>query len=187
MDDEDLFAGATREFTTRLAAVGDDQWGDATPNAEWDVRAVVNHVVGELLWMPPLLGGATVEDVGGRLDGDVLGDDPRAAWEAALTAAGEAAAAADPTATVHLSYADVPAGQYVSEVGADVLVHTWDLARAVGADEQLPPTLVAQVAEWFAGVEEAWRAAGAIGDRVPVPDGADDQTRLLAAFGRVAT
>ncbi|MGH9119879.1 MAG: maleylpyruvate isomerase N-terminal domain-containing protein [Acidimicrobiales bacterium] len=53
MRDGDLFAGATSAFGARLATTADDQWGNATPNADWDVRALVNHVVGELLWTCP--------------------------------------------------------------------------------------------------------------------------------------
>ena len=35
---------------------------------------------------------------------------------------------------VHLSYGDVPADHYVNEVATDLLIHGWDLARAIGAD-----------------------------------------------------
>ncbi len=69
---------------------------------------------------------------------------------------------------------------------ADHLIHAWDLARAIGADERLDPELVDACAAWFAPVEEAYRGAGAIAGRPPVPDGADAQTRLLAMFGRRA-
>ena len=66
----------------------------------------------------------------------------------------------------------------------DVLVHTWDLARATGQDEVLDP---AEVRRMFDGIEdhdEAMRESGHYGPKVTVPDGADDQTRLLAFLGR---
>ena len=56
--------------------VGEDQWGAPTPCADWDVRELVNHVAGEDLWTAPLLEGSTIEEVGDRFDGDLLGDDP---------------------------------------------------------------------------------------------------------------
>jgi uncharacterized protein (TIGR03086 family) len=183
---DELFNAATDAFGARLESTGGDQWSAATPNDEWDVRALVNHVAGEVLWVPPLLAGSTIADVGDRLDGDLLGDDPAAVWIAGLAEARRAAADADPDAIVHLSYGDVKAGQYLFEVGADVLVHTWDLARATGGNESLPPALVEQVATWFAGVEDLWRGAGVIGPRVDVGEGADAQTTLLAGFGRDA-
>jgi uncharacterized protein (TIGR03086 family) len=74
----------------------------------------------------------------------------------------------------------------VWQLTADHLVHGWDLARAVGGDERLDPELVDAVSEWFAGREETYRASGIIGPRPELPDDADAQTRLLAAFGRRA-
>jgi uncharacterized protein (TIGR03086 family) len=69
---------------------------------------------------------------------------------------------------------------------ADHLVHGWDLARAIGADERLDPELVDACARWFTEMEDGYRSSGAIGPRPEAPPGADPQTRLLAAFGRTA-
>src|SRR5687768_16642542 len=80
----ELFNRATQEFDDRVQAVRADQWGDPTPDTEWDVRTLVNHLVVEQLWVPETLAGRTVEEVGGRLDGDHTGDDPIASWERAL-------------------------------------------------------------------------------------------------------
>ena len=55
---------------------------------------------------------------------------------------------------------------------------------AHGVDDTLDPEAVHAVAEWFEPTEELWREAGVIGPRVPVPDDADEQTRMLAMFGR---
>ena len=80
-------AGAIDGFGERLKVVGAAQWEAATPCGDWDVRTLVNHVVGELLWLPPLLAGQTIAEVGDRFDGDVLGDDPLATFVAAAAAA----------------------------------------------------------------------------------------------------
>jgi hypothetical protein len=74
----------------------------------------------------------------------------------------------------------------VSQLFADHLIHAWDLARAVGADERLDPELIDACAAWFASMEKTYRAIGAIGDRPETPPDADAQTKLLAAFGRTA-
>jgi len=81
------FASAMAEFDRRVRAVRPEQWHNPTPCTEWDVRALVNHLVAEQLWAPLLLDGATVEDVGDRFDGDQLGADPVAAWASAAAAA----------------------------------------------------------------------------------------------------
>jgi uncharacterized protein (TIGR03086 family) len=87
---------------------------------------------------------------------------------------------------VDLSSGPTPAREYVSQLFADHLVHAWDLARAIGADERLDPELVAACADWFASMEELYRSIGAIGPRPEIPPGADAQATLLAAFGRTA-
>lgn len=186
-DIRDLHRRAVEGFGARVRAVGDDQWELPTPCSDWDVRALVNHVVGESLWTVPLMEGATIADVGDRFDGDVLGDDPKAAWESSAGPAVEAMAADGAIdRTVHLSFGDTPASEYASQLFADHLIHAWDLARATGGDERLDPELVDACAEWFAAMEPLYRGVGAIGERKAVVDGADPQTKLLAMFGREA-
>lgn len=185
MDLIDLYRQSVAGFTDRVRQVRPDQWSAPTPCTEWDVHALVNHIVYEERWMPPLFAGATIAEVGDRFEGDQLGDDPAAS---AAEAAQEAdAAVAEPGAldrTVHLSFGDFPGSEYLYQLLADHLVHAWDLAAAIGADRALHPAAVAECARWFAPVEDAYRGSGAIGPRVEVPPDASEQDRLIAAFGR---
>src|SRR3954471_20256222 len=66
---------ATAHFGDLVQKVGSDQWESATPCSDWDVRALVNHLVYEARWAPPLLAGRTIADVGDQFDGDLLGAD----------------------------------------------------------------------------------------------------------------
>src|SRR5438876_32425 len=74
---------SVEEFSARVSQIRDDQWEAGTPDTEWNVRDLVNHVLAENLWAPPLLAGSTISDVGDRFDGDVLGPDPKGSWLAA--------------------------------------------------------------------------------------------------------
>lgn len=181
----ELHARAVEEFLTRVDAVAPDAWGRPTPCTEWDVRTLVNHVVGEERWAVPLLEGRTIAEVGDSLDGDLLGADPRSAAERAGRAA--VAAFATPGAadrTVHLSFGDTPASEYAWQLFTDHLVHGWDLAAATDGNTELDDDLVRACADWWAGREELYRGAGAVAERVDVPPGASPQDRLLASFGR---
>ena len=187
MDIPAMFGRAVAEFDARVRQIGDHQWQAATPDEDWTVRDLVNHLAGEDLWAPPLLAGSTIAEVGDRFEGDVLGAEPKAAWAAASAAAVRAAGedgAMD--RIVHLSFGDFPGSEYTLQLFADHVIHAWDLARAIGADEHLDDELVASCATWFEAVEEAHRGAGAIAERPPVPGHADAQTLLLARFGRRA-
>jgi uncharacterized protein (TIGR03086 family) len=182
-----LYHRCADEFDTVVAQIGPDQWNRPTPCGDWDVRAVLNHIVGESLWLPELLGGRTIADVGDAFDGDLLADDPAHSWRTADAAARTAAAAVDEARPVALSFGTVPAAEYLRQVAADHLIHAWDLAQGIGVDRRFPDEVVTEVALWFAGAEEGYRAAGAIGPQIPVAPGADPQTRLLARFGRRRT
>jgi len=185
MELADLHRRSVESWRSRLEAVGDSQWSVPTPCTKWDVRALVNHVVGEELWTVPLVDGVTLEEIGDRFDGDLLGDDPVAAGRAAAYAAAAAVDRRLPEGgTVHLSFGITPIEEYVQQLSADHLVHSWDLAVAVDQDPALDLELVHEVSEWFAGREAMYRAAGAVGPAGPPGD--DPQSALLAAFGRVA-
>ena len=172
-------------WTRHVDAVRPDQWDQPTPCAEWDVRALVNHVVGEDRWTVPLMRGATITEVGDSLDGDLLGEQPvRSADSAADEAVSVVAEALPGGAKVHLSYGDEEPGEYVSQLAADHLVHAWDLAAAIGADRTLDPALVEEVGAWFADREALYRSGGAIAERVE--GGEDAQSRMLGSFGRSA-
>jgi uncharacterized protein (TIGR03086 family) len=183
MDVVELHRRAVEEFVRQVAAVQADQWGDPTPCPDWDVRMLVNHVVGEERWTVPLMAGRTLEEVGDSLDGDLLGDDP------ALVAADAARAAQDAVTepvlrggTVQLSYGEESAAEYAYQLAADHLVHGWDLAVAIGAEARLDPDVVTAVASWFKDREDLYRGGGAIGPRL---EGFSTPTdSLLAAFGR---
>jgi uncharacterized protein (TIGR03086 family) len=180
-----LHAAAVDAFDAVVRQVRDDHWTLPTPCAGWDVRALVEHVVSEACWTPPLLAGLTIAEVGERFEGDLIGSDPAAAWAAARDGATTAADAAGlAQRTVHLSSGDAPASEYLRQLTADYLVHSWDLAVAIGADDRLPAELVATVAEWFAGQATAYRGAGAVAAAIPTRETDDAQHRLLAQFGR---
>jgi uncharacterized protein (TIGR03086 family) len=181
----DLHRRALAEFGRRVHAVRPDQWGCPTPCQDWEVRELVNHLVVEQLWVPPLLAGRTVAEVGSAFDGDQLGRDPVAAWDAAAEAA-TAALTGDGALgrTVHLSYADRPGEEYARELLFDLVVHTWDLARAIEGDEKIDPDLVEAVYSRIEPEVGSLAASGLFDPPVPVPPDSDEQTRLIAATGR---
>ena len=86
--------------------------------------------------------------------------------------------------TVHLSFADVPGTEYAWQLIGDLVVHAWDLARAIGADERLDPALAADVMERLRPDVDTFATYGLFASQVPVADDADVQTRLLAMTGR---
>ncbi len=181
------FNSAAAEFDRRVRAIQPDQWHHPTACAEWDVRALVNHLVTEQLWAPLLLDGATVDDVGDRFEGDQLGADPVTAWASAAATAREAFAAPGALRrSVELSYGRRPALGYCQEMTMDLAVHAWDLARGITADEHLDEDLVDDVLAFIEPQVEQLASSGLFAPPVAVGADADAQTRLLALLGRRA-
>lgn len=182
----ELHQRALEQARPVVAAVGDDQWGNPTPCTEWTVRDLLQHLTSECLWVPEILAGRTVDEVGDRFEGDVLEDDPRGAFDAASAEVLAAMARLDDTSkTVHLSFGDVPAEVYVWQLFTDALVHAWDLARGTGQDHTLDPGLCEAALEVNRPMVTAdVRAAGIIGPEIAVPDDAGVCDQLLGFLGR---
>ncbi|MFM9918593.1 TIGR03086 family metal-binding protein [Lacisediminihabitans sp. H27-G8] len=173
---------AHREFGVRLGQVTD--WDAPTPDTDWSVRDLVSHVVEEQQWVPHLLAGSSVAEAQRRIQ--PLGDDLRAEWRLYSLAATSAWDAAAPDAPVSLSFDTVAAHEYLREQVSDVTIHSWDLARAVGADETLDDDLVAAVWTVFEPQRDTLSASGLFAAPVPLPADASLQVRLLALTGRDA-
>lgn len=168
-------------FGELVDAVPAAAWDRPSPVPEWTARDVVRHLVE---WFPSFLaGGAGVT----LPQGPSVDDDPSAAWHTmskGVQSLLDDPAAAD-TMLSNRHIGDVPLPQAVSRFfTADVFMHTWDLARATGQDETLDPERCAMMLEGMAPLDEALRSSGQYGPKVPVPDDADVQTRMLAFIGR---
>jgi uncharacterized protein (TIGR03086 family) len=115
-------------------------------------------------------------------------EDPVEAWRAARAALQEAL---DDPGVAQAEYESQAMGgrgtfeEAVDRFGnLDVLVHTWDLARAAGLDERLDPGEVHQAFDAALPMDEMLRSAGACAPKLDPPVGADEQTRFLAFLGR---
>ena len=180
-----LHRRALEETRTVVAGVGRDQWNATTPCDGWDVQALLNHLVSGNLWAAELGAGATIDEVGDRLDGDVLGDDALVAYDTSATSAAatfESPGALESPCAV--SYGPVPGSIYAGHRFIDVLIHGWDLAEATGQDTTLDPELVNAAYEILQGEADMVRASGMFGEDLEVHEGAGAQTRLLAFIGR---
>jgi uncharacterized protein (TIGR03086 family) len=168
-------------------AIREDQWASPTPCNEWDVKALVGHLITEVAWVPPLVGGRSVAEVGDELSGDLTGDDPVASWDRYAPAS--IATVTEPGAmerTVRLTKRELPASEYTTEVFVDLLIHGWDLARAIGADETLDPESVGLVFQQMKLHESELNGSASSAPTSRCPRAPDLQTQLLAVFSGTA-
>jgi uncharacterized protein (TIGR03086 family) len=150
-----------------LVNVTPDQFELATPCASWDVRALVNHMVGG-----PFYAAASVNDgvhpapaASDYATGDIVAsyDDGVARAVAAFAAPGAL------ERMITLPFGTLPGAVFINIAATDAFSHGWDLARATGQSCDLDPQLASQLLE---------QARALLPDAFRGPDG-------QAAFGPV--
>jgi uncharacterized protein (TIGR03086 family) len=168
---------STRRF---LAGTEVAQLGLPTPCAEWDVRALLDHVVrNNEVFAAGIRGQRAV----GPRDVDRVADDPHAAYDRSADAVTAAFAAANLAADVDMHR--LPGYQAVAVHFVDILTHGWDLAVATGQDPALDDDLASVALDVVAGYPpEVWGAGRFFADKVPAPDGAPPHVRLVTLLGR---
>jgi uncharacterized protein (TIGR03086 family) len=185
----DAHGAAMHDFDQLTSRIGDgaDRWDRPTACTGWSVRDLLGHLVTEQLWVPALLAGQTVAEVGDRFAGDPLGEDPVAAWRTGSGAARRAWLEPGATErTVHLSYGVDSATNYGWQMTLDLAVHGWDLATGLGVDYRIPAGLATRLYDEFAEQVARWQGTGLFDAPLPVAPDADPHTRLLALLGRQA-
>jgi uncharacterized protein (TIGR03086 family) len=175
------FAKVAAGFSQRVDAVPADAWERPAPCEGWVARDVVRHLV---TWVPGLVAVGSGEVIAPGPDVDA---DPAGAWEHLRSSL--QAILDDPERSVkpfrHPQAGDHRLDEAIGQfVLGDVLVHTWDLARATGLDERLDPEEVHGMLVGLEPMGDALAKSGHYGSPVPVGPDADDQTRLIAFTGR---
>lgn len=184
MDAQDLFDEGVKEAGSVVRRVEADQLKNETPCTEWDLKTLLNHMVYELAWVPDLLEGKTIKEVGDKYEGDLVGDDPRGAWKKYTEKALAAVKKADPAAVVHLSYADSPADSYIREIGTDMLIHGWDVGQSINCSMTFSEKVVRAVQDFVQPRVAEYRASGLFGEELPTKDSDSLHVKLLAFYGR---
>jgi uncharacterized protein (TIGR03086 family) len=180
-DVQDRYRLVSSGFDAVVGAVGPDGWDAPTPCEGWTARDVVVHIVAGHRRIV-----ANIE--GGEPAPMAADEDPKQAWEQVSQAVDDITGTPEaltteidgPTGTMRV---DDIIGRFVC---MDLLVHTWDLARTVGADERLDEDMVRQAYETLKPMDAAIRRPGVFGPRLEPPAGADLQTEFLYFLGRRA-
>jgi len=164
-------------FTERLELVRAEDWVLPTVCERWNVTKLVDHAVGAQRMVPKALGA--IGDI------DRVGDDPIAVWGTVREAANEAFSADGALEkTVKLPFGEMAAKDGLGFPMNDLLVHTWDLARAIGVNDRLAPEACSLALHNMEPIDALLRAPGFFGPKLEPTADADVQDRLLAFLGR---
>jgi uncharacterized protein (TIGR03086 family) len=180
-EETDRFELVAAGFDKRVRAVPAGKWEAQSPCEEWKARDVVAHVVGNYR-------SAAAQATGGESNATGADEDPAHAWMDAYEHI--QALLKDPemlATTVKGPTGPTPFEQMLGTLMAmDTHIHTWDLARAVGGDEQLDLNVVRFARGMLEPIDAMIRQPGVFGPKLEPPPGADEQTQLLYFLGRRA-
>jgi uncharacterized protein (TIGR03086 family) len=170
-----------------IDGVGREDLARPTPCDGWDVETLIAHMIGVAENFTTALRGGAVDPSVARGVRDLGGRDPAAAYARAADeclAAWAAPGALD--GTIRLSVGPIPATLGIRIFTADQLIHSWDLARALGKAFSMPDDLAAQTLDMMRGfmASGARDRSAAFAPPVPCPDDAPLQDRLIAFSGR---
>jgi uncharacterized protein (TIGR03086 family) len=178
-ENAERYARIANGFDARVAGLAGHSWTAPTPCSQWSVQDLVGHVVS--VHRQVIAGLDASAPPPPATDADLVG-----AWRGARAAI--ASALGDPQralAPVSGRFAPMPLEDLIGRLlCADTLVHTWDLARASGQDEQLDPGGVTYAFAMLLPADEAIRGPGSFGPKIGPPPDADEQTRFLCFLGR---
>ena len=181
MDTGELHLAVCRRFASAVRSA-DGKWDRSSPCAGWRARDVLEHVIGfhDVLLLRPL-----------GLKPQRPRDDPQRRWELTYERLQQAlddkelfGRVIEVPAVANNPATQLDAGKLIPRLTQDVLVHTWDLARAVGADDSLDPGWCAVFLAQLPADPYALSASGMFAAPFAVEENADIQSRLLARLGR---
>jgi uncharacterized protein (TIGR03086 family) len=187
----EAFEQAVASTAEIVKGVPASQLAAPTPCTDWDVRTLLNHLIGTLWLSEALFADSTPRHPmapGGVPESDLADGDPAAAYAEASAVALAAAGSGDALTRVHVTpLGDMPGPVLAGFTTLDILVHGWDLAKATGQPAALEPALAGHV---LAFAQQALTAeesrAGRIGPAVAVPADAPVADRLIGFLGRHA-
>ncbi len=174
----------TADWTESLiSSVSPESYDSSTPCAEWNVRELLNHMIGGPMFFAAVMRRETPPDGEGI---DLVGDDPTTAFRSAIDA--YQATISDPASlegTVNPPFGETPAGVFVGIALIDQIAHSWDLATATGQDATIPADLLT-IADPFArqALGGFPRSPQLFAEEVAVGDDASDQDKFIAFLGR---
>lgn len=194
MDERNIFQLADRALCDLVSRIREDQWtmtlsekfarhGDSRLPS---LREVINAHAYDDAWVPDMLAGRSMEEVGrDAYSGDLLGDDPATQFAQLVDAACLAAAAIeDLDRIVHCSFGDYSARDYFCQVTMFRGLRTYDLATELDIEVELSPELVQGMWDEISPTAEQWRAIGVFPSAIAVPETAPLLDRLLGLTGR---
>ena len=181
MDPIERIERATAIASEKVRGVKAADMAKATPCSEFDLHALLNHMMGGLTMLAAAAEGGKAT----MPEGDQVGPDPAGTYDKRRTAL---LAALQGPGVLERNW-EMPFGTLPGQMMAQIafmehLTHAWDVAKATGQDTTLPADLVAECTQVVTPMDTMLRMPGVCGPAVELGAGASAQDKLVAFMGR---
>jgi uncharacterized protein (TIGR03086 family) len=181
MDPIERIERATKHASKAVHGVKADQLDQATPCSEFDVRALLNHMLGGLEMLRTAAEGGESK----MPEGDQFGADPGKEYdERAAKLVDAVRQAGTLERTWKMPFGELPGQMMASIAFVEHVTHGWDLAKATGQDTTIPDDLIAECRGVVEPTDAMWRMDGVLKDKLEVPGSASATERYAAFMGR---
>lgn len=186
MDSLELLQQADRRLLALVAALTPADLAAPSTCADWNVRSLVSHTVASIDAFSAAVDGADGPTEEELFSGsDILGTDPEGVAERAATRSHLAwASIVDWETPVVTVIGTMPAASAIGIITYSTLIHSWDLATAVGAEVEFTDSEATLAEAVGAQLIPALRPNGLFGAEVEVGPDASPTSRLVALAGR---
>lgn len=186
---QELFIRSNEELGKVIDQISDDQWDITMPagitSKPASLREAVNYHAYDDAWVPDVLAGKTKEEVGDKFEHVLTSSNPKQEYAKYNAAAVEAVSNfEDLDKTVHLSYGEFSAREYLQHIISFRGFRVYDIAKLIGADTRMADDLVQGLWDELVPEIESYRQMGVFPPAIDAPEGADSQAKLLALVGR---
>jgi uncharacterized protein (TIGR03086 family) len=181
MDPIERIEKATAHASKIVSGVKTDQLSNSTPCSEFDVRLLLNHMIGGLEMLREAASGGTAV----RPEGDQFGDNPGNTYNerrAKLVEAIRRDGVLD--RPWKMPFGELPGQMMASIAFVEHVTHGWDLAKATGQNTTIPEDLLKDSLEVVTPMDAMWRMDGVCGPKVEVPADASETDQFAGFMGR---
>jgi uncharacterized protein (TIGR03086 family) len=176
----DFLQRADSQLRQIISRVSPAQGSLPTPCSDFNLRALVNHIAYDLQVFTAMISGGQR----GSPDVDLLGDDWLAAYSSSADTLLSAWRSRGTAGTLTSRMGELPATWALGQQASDLVVHAWDVARAIGNTEELDPELAEAALAWGRENLKPEFRGQAFGPEIPVAQNAPAYDRLAGFFGR---
>ena len=181
----EIYESAVQALTPIMSGVTAARLISSTPCTAWSVQSLINHALAVQSFANTVVSKGTPDMASmGQVDHALLSEGAEAAFKSITDTTLAALKAANLEEEVETPFGAMPGGNFIMNPITDMIIHKWDLAKAIGQD----PTIDSALAELgiqvlSLGIAQG-REGGFFGPEVTVPASASAQDRLLALSGR---